>query len=201
MSDAPPDLAGRPTRERLIRAALHLFQARGYHAVGLAEVLTLAGAPKGSLYHHFPGGKAALGAAVIDWLADEVEVTFRRAEARALPAPALAQRLFTGTADWLETGGWRQGALLAIMAHELAPGDPALTACIARAYARARTALEAALRAGGVAETAAPDLAVTLLALLDGCVAQARAFQSRAPFEAAARSFAAALATAQPTRR
>ena len=55
------------TRTRLALKAGLLFQQKGYHGVGIAEILTAAGVPKGSLYHHFPNGKAdlALAAAAI----------------------------------------------------------------------------------------------------------------------------------------
>ena len=52
-------------RGRLIGAAAKLFQEKGYAATGLSEILDAASAPKGSLYHHFPGGKAELGAAAM----------------------------------------------------------------------------------------------------------------------------------------
>ena len=46
------------TKERLVRTACALFRQRGYSGVGVAEILTAAQAPKGSLYHHFPNGKS-----------------------------------------------------------------------------------------------------------------------------------------------
>ena len=49
-----------PTRERLIAAMSDLLERRGFHGVGLSELLAQAQAPKGVLYHHFPGGKTAL---------------------------------------------------------------------------------------------------------------------------------------------
>jgi TetR/AcrR family transcriptional repressor of lmrAB and yxaGH operons len=58
------------TRDRLVTAAAKLFRQKGYHATGLAEVLDAAGVPKGSLYHHFPHGKADLAMAAADWTAD-----------------------------------------------------------------------------------------------------------------------------------
>ncbi|WP_259994352.1 TetR/AcrR family transcriptional regulator [Sulfitobacter sp. S190] len=40
--------------------AARLFQEKGFNGVGLTEILTATGVPKGSLYHHFPGGKPDL---------------------------------------------------------------------------------------------------------------------------------------------
>jgi TetR/AcrR family transcriptional regulator, lmrAB and yxaGH operons repressor len=45
------------TKQMMIRAAADLMQRRGYVGTGVAEILAQAGAPRGSLYHHFPGGK------------------------------------------------------------------------------------------------------------------------------------------------
>ncbi|MEM7641187.1 MAG: TetR/AcrR family transcriptional regulator [Pseudomonadota bacterium] len=51
------------TRDRLTQAAARLFQETGYNGTSVAEVLATAQVPKGSLYHHFPDGKADLARA------------------------------------------------------------------------------------------------------------------------------------------
>lgn len=48
------------TKERLIETASKLFELKGYYATGLNEILAESGAPKGSLYYHFPKGKEQL---------------------------------------------------------------------------------------------------------------------------------------------
>jgi TetR/AcrR family transcriptional repressor of lmrAB and yxaGH operons len=60
------------TKDRLIQSAALLFRRRGYHAVGLSDLLAQANAPKGSLYHHFPNGKTDLAIAAATWAGDEM---------------------------------------------------------------------------------------------------------------------------------
>lgn len=62
----------RSTKNRLIWTAAKLFQEKGYTGVGLSEILTVSGVPKGSLYHHFPKGKADLALAAADFVHDEM---------------------------------------------------------------------------------------------------------------------------------
>lgn len=66
------DTSALPTKDRLIRAAAQLFRSHGYHGVGLNDLLAEATAPKGSLYHHFPNGKADLALAAATWASDEM---------------------------------------------------------------------------------------------------------------------------------
>lgn len=55
------------SRDRLVTAASTVFMERGYHGATIADILDESDLPKGSLYHHFPNGKADLGlAAALD---------------------------------------------------------------------------------------------------------------------------------------
>ncbi len=60
------------TRDRLVTSAALLFRQKGYEGVGVAEILAAAGAPKGSLYHHFPNGKADLARAAAKWTSGQM---------------------------------------------------------------------------------------------------------------------------------
>ena len=48
------------SREQMIEGALSLLAKQGLQATSFSEVLKLTGAPRGSIYHHFPGGKDQL---------------------------------------------------------------------------------------------------------------------------------------------
>lgn len=96
-----------PTKERLIRAAADLFQRSGYHGVGLNEVLSVADAPKGSLYHHFPNGKADLALAAATWASDAmlglIAASFEPAEDFQSGATTLCNKiakLFDKSGQW-----------------------------------------------------------------------------------------------------
>src|ERR1700716_2114518 len=48
------------SRDAFIRATGKLLRRQGYDATGVNEIVARSGAPKGSLYFHFPGGKEEL---------------------------------------------------------------------------------------------------------------------------------------------
>jgi TetR/AcrR family transcriptional regulator, lmrAB and yxaGH operons repressor len=53
-------------RERMVSSAVILLAERGFHGASLAKVLAGSGAPRGSIYHHFPDGKDQLVAAAVE---------------------------------------------------------------------------------------------------------------------------------------
>src|SRR3979490_1269943 len=57
---------GSPARARMVRSAAMLMRERGIHGVGLREIVTHSGGPRGSLGRYFPGGKTQLMTEAID---------------------------------------------------------------------------------------------------------------------------------------
>ena len=60
------------SRSRMVRSAAALFRTRGASATSFSEVLADSGAPRGSIYHHFPNGKQQLETDAIRWTSDRV---------------------------------------------------------------------------------------------------------------------------------
>jgi len=164
------------TRERLIRAAVRLFQERGYHGTGTADVLASAQAPRGSLYHHFKAGKAELAAAAAAWLAGEVVREIERLRATGLDAADVTLALARAMAAWLEATRFRQGGLLAALTAGVG-AEPTLAAPVAEAYARIEAARVRTLVEDGIDLTAAHALAETVMVEFEGALLLARVRQ------------------------
>jgi len=56
----------------MIRSAASLIGSTGVSATSFSHILEDSGAPRGSIYHHFPSGKEQLAAAAMDWTTDRI---------------------------------------------------------------------------------------------------------------------------------
>ena len=78
-------------KQKMVQAARQLIRERGYGATAFSDVLTLSGAPRGSVYFHFPGGKAQLGMEAAEAHAHEQVTIIDRAADQADSAAQLAE--------------------------------------------------------------------------------------------------------------
>ncbi|WP_408008209.1 TetR/AcrR family transcriptional regulator [Pseudalkalibacillus sp. A8] len=62
----------RNTREDMIQATAKLLQTKGYVGTGLNDIIQQSGAPKGSIYYHFPKGKEQLAIEAVNWTKERV---------------------------------------------------------------------------------------------------------------------------------
>jgi AcrR family transcriptional regulator len=68
----PKGVAMRSPRERMVISAALLIRERGAHATAISDVLEHSGAPRGSAYHYFPGGRTQLLCEAVDYAGDHV---------------------------------------------------------------------------------------------------------------------------------
>ena len=175
--------SGRPprgaVRARMVDGAVRLLATRGVEGTSFAEVLEATGSPRGSVYHHFPGGKPELLHAALD-LASERGLAAMEATRGQPPAVvidhflALWRRLLDGS--HLTAG-------CAVVAVTVAATDDDLldhAGAIFRAWTGLLTELCAA---AGMDVDVARQLAVTVIAATEGAVALCRAERSKKPFE------------------
>jgi TetR/AcrR family transcriptional regulator, lmrAB and yxaGH operons repressor len=168
----PPEPA--PTRERLIAAMTDALQRRGLHGVGLAELLQVAQAPKGVLYHHFPGGKTELAVAAIDAVVAHIDASLQRLQQRPGTALDALRQWLTQAGQHLQRSGFERGCPLATVALESTPQDEAIRAAVARGFALLRERLAQVLVQAGVNAARAPGLAALVVSAYEGALMQAR---------------------------
>jgi TetR/AcrR family transcriptional regulator, lmrAB and yxaGH operons repressor len=185
------------TRSRILRAALRLFRRHGYHGVGISQILVEAAAPKGSMYHHFPGGKEEIGAAVVGLITHNILALIDAQPAHLQPATVLA-RVGAAMAGEVQRTRHELCALFAAFVAERASA-PLLAQAVGQAYADIAAGLAARLRgaapAAGAKHTAgaakrltaaqARSRAQLVVMLLEGGSLMAAAQGSIAPFKLA----------------
>src|SRR5277367_2554938 len=175
--------AGRPlrgaVRARMVEGAVRLLATRGVEGTSFAEVLEATGSPRGSIYHHFPGGKPELLHAALD-LASERGLAAMEAT-RGQPSEVVIERFL---ALWRSLLDWsRLTAGCAVVAVTVAANDDDLldhAGTIFRTWTQLLTELCAT---GGMDTDSARQLAVTVIAATEGAVAMCRAERSTQPFE------------------
>src|SRR5438128_11216474 len=108
------------SKGKTLTAAVKLFRQQGYHGTALHDILEAGGAPRGSLYFHFPKGKEEIGAAAV-WLATKTVADFiAHAAATSKNLQAFLLQLARGMATNLERSGYREGCPVATTALETA---------------------------------------------------------------------------------
>jgi TetR/AcrR family transcriptional repressor of lmrAB and yxaGH operons len=158
-----------------------LFRKQGYAATGLSEILARSGAPKGSLYHYFPGGKAELGEAAVRQAGATVAGTLRQLRVQSPSAAELIGNYVDLLATWMRKSNWRDGCPITTTLLETAGELPLVAAAGREAFADWATVLGAALESDGLDSARARRLARFAISALEGALIQAKVERDAAP--------------------
>jgi len=165
---------GERTRAKLVAATARLLQKQGYHATGLSEIVEESGAPRGSLYFHFPGGKEELACAALEASGAEWR---KRIEAYIDGAPDLGQAIAVvckKLADDLVASDFELGCPVATVALEASSTSEKVRATVKAHYEGWTKAIAARLQGAGVPKPMARHLATFALSAMEGALLLAR---------------------------
>lgn len=177
-------------RESLVRTAMRLFREQGYASTGLQQILSESGAPKGSLYYYFPGGKEELGEAAVR-LAARLMGEKLAELAESSPTPKAFVKAYCATmAGWMQGSGFRHGCPIATTMLETAPQAPALTQAGVEALDHWIDIVAPVFRQPGVSQASARAKAQHLIAAIEGALIIARIRQSPRPILEVAAGYA-----------
>ena len=168
-------------REAILRAAMNRFRRHGYSGTGLKDIVKDSGAPRGSVYHYFPGGKPEIAEAAIRTAGGNVTATLKMlAGQRATPGDVVLgfAELIAG---WMAESGFRDGSPMTTVLLEAAPDDELVTAAGREAFDDWRRVIAAGLKTGGATAERAETLALLSIAAIEGSLVQARVEGDAAP--------------------
>jgi len=169
-------------RTRMIQSAAVLMRERGIDATSFSAVLEHSGAPRGSIYHHFPEGKAQLIEEATRYAGEYTAATLAAAlEKTGDPAAAIAKF----TAFWraiLSNSEFAAGCPVVAAALDAEP-ESAARGEAGAAFVQWRRLLADALTSRGVAPDRAGPIATFAIAAVEGAVVLSRAERSLAPLE------------------
>jgi AcrR family transcriptional regulator len=192
MSDPVVSESRSDARERMIQSAAMLFRRQGVEGTSFSDVLEHSGAPRGSIYHHFPGGKAQLAQEAVGLVSDAATGTLER-------APDPIEALHACLDDWrrrLQDSDFQAGSTLAAAATT--PADVTGTReAAAAAYARWTETFANVLRENGVRRKKAARLATLASAAIEGALVLCRARRDTAPLDDVGRELEVAIAGAR----
>src|SRR5713226_7613474 len=156
------------SRASMVRSAASLIRSRGVSATSLADVLADSGAPRGSIYHHFPEGKRQLAEDAIRWTSERV-LAHLRAGAPTSPSDVL-ERFIDLWRRTVVTSGATAGCVVAGVAIDTVADETGLIEVVRATFRSWAALLAEQLEAVGVPSQRAMPIAVATLASMEGAL-------------------------------
>lgn len=167
------------TRTKMLISAVEVMRERGAAGVTIDEVLARSGAPRGSVYYHFPEGRNQILAEALRFAGKAITADIDVATGQG---PMALLRQFVALWERLLTDSdFNAGCPVVAAAIGSAEDEVRLTAEAGRIFAHWRTAMTRAFVTDGFSEPDADSLAVTSIAAFEGAVVLCRSTRSTDP--------------------
>ncbi|MCY8104592.1 TetR/AcrR family transcriptional regulator [Bacillus mojavensis] len=155
-------------REKILSAATRLFQLQGYYGTGLNQIIKESGAPKGSLYYHFPGGKEQLAIEAVNEMKEYIRQKITDClDVSPDPAEGIQAFLkelscqFSCTEDI-------EGLPVGLLAAETSLKSESLRKACDEAYKAWSLVFEEKLQLSGYSESHAKEAGIVINAMIEG---------------------------------
>lgn len=184
------------SRAKMLRSAAKLFRRQGYAATGWRQVVEDSQTPWGSQAHNFPGGKEQLAVDALSEAGREYAKLLKYALAEHEPSDAV--RMWAdAAARELERSGWTKGCPIATVALETSAQSEALAEVCHEAFTSWIDEYTQAFIRVGITD-GAEELALTVLAGVEGALLLARAARDGRPLRAVGDQLSALIASKLP---
>lgn len=191
----------RSPRERMVISAALLIRERGAHATAISDVLEHSGAPRGSAYHYFPGGRTQLLSEAVDYAGDYVAAIIAGAE----NGLQLMDTLIDTYRRQLLDSDFRAGCPIVAVSVEAGEREKAermapLVERAAAVFDRWTDLIAQRFIADGMARERAGEFAILATSALEGAIVLARVRRQLAPLDVVHRQLRDLLSATTPNQ-
>lgn len=177
----------------MIATTGRLLRRQGYAATGLNEIIEESGAPKGSVYFHFPDGKEELAAAAVERFGELILRHLGRGLESADDVAGAVEGFFDAYARHFEETEFAEGCAVASVALENATTHEQLAGAASHALRSWTDAFARALAEEGHEPESAHRTATLIVAAIEGAIVMAKGERSTEPLESARDALVATL--------
>ncbi len=189
------------TRTRMIETTARLLQHRGYHGASLNEILEACGAPRGSLYFHFPGGKEQLAIEATRAAVDEATQALAATLAQSKNAATGVRAYAEAAAQLMRESDYTFGCPVSPLILDASGGVAELAKLCRDAFETWTAMIAATLAAAGAPKGRAASLALLSVTAIEGALLAARAYRDIKPLMTVGAELEAVLTAALPRRK
>lgn len=156
------------SKDKLIKTASRLFQLQGYHATGLNQITKESGAPKGSLYYHFPDGKEQLALESVELTANFVNRQITEGLTKSSDAVEAIQNLIVALSERFQKNNYKDGVPIATVALETSLISELLREACQSAYMQFQNVFTQKLIESGYDKNRARELGIVINSMVEG---------------------------------
>jgi TetR/AcrR family transcriptional repressor of lmrAB and yxaGH operons len=165
----------------MVDTTLRILRSQGVRATGINQIVRESRSPRGSIYHHFPGGKEQLVLEALRVAGEAVAGKIRGAlDAHADVAAAL-RAYIDGYAEDIRASDYRRGCPVANVAMDAAATSPAIRHACDEIFAGWAAPIARRLEREGRRPKDAAALAEFVISTLEGALILCRARRSTEP--------------------
>ncbi|MBL1075349.1 TetR/AcrR family transcriptional regulator [Nocardia sp. 2] len=165
----------------MLYSAVELLRERGAAGVTVDAVLARSKSPRGSVYHHFPGGRAQLMSESLTLAGEAIGAIIEHGSAAG--SLAALDRFGAFWTTILLESDYAAGCPVVSVAVGGSPDDGHLQPAVAEIFQRWHDALVESFRSDGVEPERAQRLATTAVAAVEGAVILCRVRRSTVPLD------------------
>lgn len=167
------------TRQKMLVSAATLMRERGAAGVTIDAVLARSGAPRGSVYYHFPNGRNQILSEALRYAGDSITGVIDGTADRG--AKVLLREFVTFWERLLADGDFTAGCPVVAAVVGSADEEPELSTAAGAILDRWCAALTRAFVADGFDEANSASLATTSIAALEGAIVLCRSTRNAGP--------------------